>query len=458
MTDRAVGIVRVSQRDDDTGQSPQVQTHALGQMADLHGWRQNPADILDENVDNGRVRNKSGGASLEDRPKLRWAVEEIEAGRARILAAENFDRLFRNLELQRQVVSRVEDAGGEVWERSGRISHKRASDKFVATIKGASSEYVKDTAEERSWDAVDLAIAQGRVPWSQTAPGYARDSESRLHPDTERVSIVERAFRMRLDGATIEEVRAHLARNGIRRSYHGTMHLLRDRIYVGEIHFGTHTPNLQAHKPIIDRGVFDGVQDMKVPRGRKSKSDRLLARLGVLRCGSCDARMVVGTSNNSSYYIYRCPPTGDCTRRVTISARLVEEVVVDEVQRLIADIRERVSTESVVEDAEGGYAEAQQKLDAATRIALQSGVLDEPAAIERLTTLREERDAAKDRYDRALSDEVTESIVLSAEDWDVLTLEERRELVRAVIERVTVSPVGRGAERLTINPRQAESK
>jgi len=30
---------------------------------------------------------------------------------------------------------------------------------------------------------------------------------------------------------------------------------------------------------------------MVVPRGPKPKSDRLLARLGVLRCGSCGSRL-----------------------------------------------------------------------------------------------------------------------------------------------------------------------
>lgn len=35
------------------------------------------------------------------------------------------------------------------------------------------------------------------------------------------------------------------------------------------------------------------------------------------------------------------------------------------------------------------------------------------------------------------------------EDWERLTLAERRALIRATIERVTVAP-GRGAERITI--------
>lgn len=461
---RAIGIVRVSQRRGvDSEHSPQVQVRALLKHAEGR-YELRPEDIWDENIDaNGNVRKVSGSWGLEERPKLAAAVEAVEAGTHQVILAERFDRLFRpdhneNISVQRVVVRRVESAGGRLEPvRGTAISYATAESGLQADINEAVSRYTRRTAMERSWDAVEVAVEEGKVPWSQTAPGYTRDKDSRLHPNPERAPIIEAAFRMRLDGSPIQEVRQYLARHGIKRSYHGTMHLLRDRIYIGEIHFGEHTPNLSAHEPIIDRDLFDAVQGKKIPRGRKPNSERLLARLGVLRCGSCSARMVVGTANHSVYGIYRCPPTGDCTQRVTISAEIAETVVVEEVQRLIRGIRERVSTESAVEEAECTLMGAQVALDAATRIALEAGVSDEPAAIERLTKLREARDAARERYDHALADVAAESIVLSADDWDVLSLKERRELIRAVIEQVTVSPVGRGAERLTISQRQAEA-
>ena len=54
---------------------------------------------------------------------------------------------------------------------------------------------------------------------------------------------------------------------------------------------------------------LERLQRVSVPRGRRAKSERLLARLGVLRCGTCDARMSVGTSQGR-YALYRCPPVG----------------------------------------------------------------------------------------------------------------------------------------------------
>ena len=44
------------------------------------------------------------------------------------------------------------------------------------------------------------------------------------------------------------------------------------------------------------------------------------------------------------------------------------------------------------------------------------------------------------------------SVAVTVGDWDRLTMDERRDLIRAVIECVEVHP-GRGAERLTVHGR-----
>ena len=109
---------------------------------------------------------------------------------------------------------------------------------------------------------------------------------------------------------------------------------------------------------LIDRETFRQVQKIKTPRGRKPKSDRLLARLDVLRCGNCGARMTVGMQKVSAkaaargrgklgaeYPFYRCGAvsSGDCQKGVTISAPTVEQIVSDAVRKALADIEGRAS-------------------------------------------------------------------------------------------------------------------
>jgi hypothetical protein len=43
-------------------------------------------------------------------------------------------------------------------------------------------------------------------------------------------------------------------------------------------------------------------------------------------------------------------------------------------------------------------------------------------------------------------------VTLTADDWDILTLDERRDLIRAVVDRAVVVP-GRGDGRVTVEAR-----
>ena len=155
------------------------------------------------------------------------------------------------------------------------------------------------------------------------------------------------AVRMRLDGATIAAVRDYLRKNRVKLSYHGAQSLFSSRLLLGELRFGE-MENDRAFDQVIDPETWQRLQRVSVPRGRRAKSERLLARLGVLRCGSCGSRMVVGTSQGK-YGLYRCPPVGDCQQRVTISADVAERAVVGAVRELLEGIEGRASVEGGIE-------------------------------------------------------------------------------------------------------------
>ena len=261
--------------------------------------------------------------------------------------------------------------------------------------------------------------------------------------------IVAEAFRRRAAGATVKEVREYLRENGIERTFHGTQSLLTSRILLGELRFGE-IVNPSSHEAIIDAATWQAVQRIRVPRGPRAKSERLLARLDVLRCGTCGSRLVVGfrTQGTKRWDHYRCPPVGDCPQRVTISATVIEEAVTDAVQQLLGDLHGSASLDNGISDAEQELARADQALRAAVRAF--TGLEDEQSANERLLELRDARDAAHGRVDD-LRAATAPSITVRAGDWDLLNLEERRALIRAVIERVDIAP-GRGDDRITVKP------
>lgn len=310
------------------------------------------------------------------------------------------------------------------------------------------AEYHRRATAERTHESKQRAIDGGIPPFPNIPPGLRRREDRTLEPDPEAALAVADVFRLRLGGATVMDVRAFLAGHGIRRSFHGTMALLANRLYVGELHFGSYTPNLDACEPIIDRDTFNRVQRLSIPRGRRASSDRLLARLGVLRCGTCGSRMVIGTSKPGGrlHSFYRCPPVGDCPQRVTISAEKAEAAVVQAVQAALEGVEGTASMGEGVEHAARELDRAQEALDNAIRAF--EVVMDEPAARERLAELRAARDEAQEHLDR-LTPAQAPAITVTAGDWDKLTLEERRALIVAVVESVTVAP-GRGTDRVTV--------
>jgi site-specific DNA recombinase len=439
---RAVGIVRQSRSVGDDPVSPVEQRQRIEATCEREGFKL--LETLPE-------KDVSGGAPLERRPGLSRAVAMVEAGEADVIVVAYFDRLFRSIQVQAEVAERVEAAGGMLFAADvGEVRSDTASGWISSSVLGVVAEYQRRTTRERTVGAKRRAVENGVAPFPNL-PFYLRrqgtDGKGPIEHHPRKVELMREAARMRLEGATIAAVRDYLRKHRVKLSYHGVQSLFSSRLLLGELHFGSMV-NLNAFAPVIDVETWQRLQRVSAPRGRRAKSERLLARLGVLRCGTCGARMVVGSSQGE-YALYRCPPVGDCPHRVTISASVAENTVVTAVQELLAGIEGRASVESGVGEAAEELSRYQDTLDKAIRAF--AGLEDEQAARERLQELRAARDQARDRHDELLAASAP-AITVSAGDWDVLTLEERRALIRAVVDRAVVRP-GRGPDRIAIEPR-----
>jgi len=434
---RAIGIVRVSQTKGREGErfvSPEEQRERIEAACERDGLA---LIAVYEEMD------VSGGKSLAERPGLSAAVSAIEDGKADVVAAAYFDRLFRSLSTQAEVLERVEGAGGNVLAVDvGQVTNGNAGQWLSGTMLGAVSEYFRRSARERSAEGQARAVARGATPWARVPLGYRRLDDGTLEPNPDEIPLVKKVFEMRAAGASHSRIRDMLKDHGITRSHRGVQVMLESRVYLGEIHFGK-LVNLHAHEPIIDRELWQRVQRMVIPRGRRGSSDRLLARLGVLRCGSCGARLsAMKLPKQGDYPIYRCPSTNDCPRHVTISAEIAEEVIVAKVRGALADAEGRASAAENVRQVIAELEKAQADLDGALRTFAATGTESEPAAVERIAELRAIRDEKQAAVDQ-LGTAGQSLTVNAAEDWDDIPLARKRELIRTIVESAVVAP-GRG--------------
>jgi len=355
-----------------------------------------------------------------------------------------FDRLVRSLKVQLEVIERVERAGGEIFALDhGKLTNGTAAQRLSTNMLGSVFQYFAEITGEKVTAAQARAVARGVYPHPKIPVGYLRGENGVLTVEPAWAKVVVQAFKRRDRGASLVEIQAWLAENGIERALSGVAWMLRSRMYLGEIHFGE-LHNTHAHEPIVkDRGLFERVQHRTVSRGRQAKSDRLLARLGVLRCGTCASRMVINSDSGS----YRCGDTSAnrCQRRAAVKADRVEEMVLDALRAYsaTADAPRRASRKQQIHAADEAIERANADLDNAIRQLGELGLLGRPASQETLEKLAKTLDDA--HATRARIGDPGESNIIGADDIDRLRepakrLAAWRRLITDTVESVTVAP------------------
>ena len=435
---RAVAVVRVSAQGDRAEEhfhSPDVQLDSAKR------WARKRRERFVAHF--GEI-DISGKRPLVKRPGLLKAVEMVEAGRADHIVVAYFDRLVRSLKVQLEVIERVERAGGEIFALDhGKLTNGTAATRLSTNMMGAVFQYFAEVTGEKVTAAQARAVARGVLPNSRIVPGYLRGEDGVLVVLPELAPVVREVFRRRDRGATIVELQAFLLERGIERSVAGVASMLRSRMYLGEIHFGD-LHNLNAHEPLIeDRALFERGQRRTVLRGRQAKSARLLARLGVLRCGTCRSRMVINSYTSN----YRCGDTSAkaCQRRAAVKADRVEEMVLDAVRAFsaAADAHGRSSRRQRIREADEAIDRANAHLDDTIRQLGELGLLGRPASqqtLENLTTALDNAHSARARLGDA-----GESNVIGPDEIDKLRDPARRlaawrRLISDTVESVTVAP------------------
>ena len=227
------------------------------------------------------------------------AVELVEAGEADVVVVAYFDRLVR---IARRA-GRDRRAGREGRRRDPRRRRRRRSrtaraGQWLSGDDARRGRRVPPPRDRRA-DRRTRSVAPSRAasPRSRTCRPATAPDDGRLEPHPTRRRVVAEAFRLRAAARPSCEVREYLREHGIERVFHGDAALLAlaDRARRASLR--------RPRQP--DRTRRSSTRDLAGrPAGAlaarpRAKSERLLARLGVLRCGTCGARMVVGTANHA---------------------------------------------------------------------------------------------------------------------------------------------------------------
>jgi DNA invertase Pin-like site-specific DNA recombinase len=462
-----VAIIRVSAtrgREGDSFISTELQLDGVRSWIEAHPEYELPDRFVIEELD------VSGATPLARRPGLRRAVEVVEAGEAAGIIGIRLNRLARSPEVYGEVKRRVLAAGGVVIavDEGGIRSDEPEVDlqddisQGFARYEVARARKVFRLARSR---AVQRGVATFPAPagYSREIVGHGREGKpiyGKLIPNEDAPAIRE-AFRMRAAGASYNAIAEYLTAarvqtrpgrqgaftNGWSRS--GVTHLLRNRVYLGELS-ADGAVNPDAHEAIVDKATFTAAQrPVRTRPTRESRHPFLLTK--VTRCAGCGAALVGVMAHphgpdRKAYAIYRCQTRG-CPDPASITARKLEAYVLERLLALLATI----PTEAAVSGDDGGelarLEDRRQELDREVEAwrALPVADLDPAFYAQGLAERLAPLDDVLAELGRLRAQ--PEAGVLRAripDDWDTLDVSERREIVRAAIEKVVVLKAGAG--------------
>jgi DNA invertase Pin-like site-specific DNA recombinase len=403
-------------------------------------------------------RDVSGRRPLDKRHGLKRAVDDVEHGRSQVVLTAYFDRFVRSVATRAEVVSRVEKAQGRVVSLDvGQTSDATTVQWFQGNVLALVAEMYARQTGEKLVTSKQRNIDNGVPPFPRITPAYVKRADGTLEPHATFGPLVREACRLRATGKSYVALTKWLSERGLDMSVSGVESMLSSKLMIGEIHFGKFKPNLHAiDEPIIDRATWRKMHATRASRGRHAKSDRLLARQGVLVCETCGARMSIHSAtsaNKRSYSYYRC---GDrlCTKPAIVSCDVADDFVRDEAIKLSQDVVGHASAVLELEDARVKREAAEEKL--ASTIRLLATLDSESVSREVLDELSAKRDVAVSDHERLLTLTTPDLTLSTSADWDALSLDAKRDVIRAVVARAVVAP-GRGPDRIVVFGRTSEA-
>ena len=443
-----------------------------------NGWQ-----ILEEHYDDGGFT----GANV-DRPAFQQLLADINAGKIDIVVVYKVDRLSRSLLDFAQVMDQFNRRQVAFVSVTQNFTTTDSIGKLTLNLLMSFSEFEREMIAERTRDKIAAARRRGKWTGGIVPLGYVV-VDRKLVIDAVEAVLVREVFDLYLEhrsalvvaqvlNARKRVTKRHRAGNGNLRKARSwdkpsVLRILRNAIFAGymttgdELHEG-------EHKAIVDRETFHRVQALLDSRPKSSRdvqrNPEYILR-GVLRCASCGAAMTPASNRRRGkvYRYYRCstrdkrgadacptkPLPGDAIegfvveriREAILAGNLVEQVTVEMRSRIDARRAElkkvRKGLPAEVKRLRQEAGNLAEKLGSATGavVGLLADRLDDAgealasneellARVDRSLALLVQAEVDADWVAGALGD--FDAV------WEVMTLENRGRLVRALVQTVAV--------------------
>jgi hypothetical protein len=364
----------------------------------------------------------------------------IRQGGAGVLVAGRLDRIARDVRGGLAVLDEVQAHGGAIIVGDFDIDTRRPEGRKVFTDFLAMAEVERRLKGASLAAAAEGATREG-IAISPLLPGYRKTADRRVEPDPALAPLIRPLFEQRAAGQSWSAIRRWWhEQTGAWLKLGRFRKMIESRLYLGELRYGD-TVSPVAHDALVDTQLWKDAQTVPAARPPRSVAPPALLA-GVLVCSGCGRPMTPSRAGRPASPLYRCQSRfgagWTCPAPVTIGQARVDEWV--EAQFLAHADAAVVTTDDFADDfarADARVAEAEEELAAyldnasARSPRFAAGAAKREAAVE-------EADAERKRLE---AERVVAGVFHTVrETWPTLTADQRRQLLRAGIERVTVHP------------------
>ncbi|MFN3667902.1 MAG: recombinase family protein [Brevundimonas sp.] len=330
------------------------------------GWK-----VLPEIYDDGGF---SGGNI--DRPALKRLLEDVDAGKVDTIVVYKIDRLTRSLADFARIVDRLDKAQASFVSVTQSFNTTTSMGRLTLNVLLSFAQFEREVTGERIRDKIAASKAKGMWMGGLPPLGYDPPTDRttralvRNEAEAEQVRAI---FDLYLELRSLSALEARLAREGLRSkvwvSAKGTrsggaplsrgalFHMLRNRVYLGEIVHGD-SRVAGCHPPVVELEVFERVQAQLSANTRTRKERPLRSALLPLRGLVFDAdghpmSPSFGYGRGGRVYRYYVSAPLQQGRKVDdregVLRRVSAEALEEAVQAQIASVISGVADRSLVE-------------------------------------------------------------------------------------------------------------
>ena len=266
------------------------------------------------------------GTSTKKREQFNLMIQKCRRGRIDMIITKSVSRFARNTLDCVGYVRKLKAMGiGVIFEKEG-VNTMDMDDEMLLTIFGVLAQTESQSLSKNISMGYRQAFKAGKVPY-HALYGYRKGADGNYEIEPEEAKVIQRIYHRYLSGQSVGQIRKDLQADGILTKFgkatwsEGVVqHTLRNERYVGDVLLQkTYTKDVLTHKveknigklpqyyihnnhqPIIDRDVWNKVQEEIARRVCKRKSPSRKARTSaskycgkyalneLLVCGECGA-------------------------------------------------------------------------------------------------------------------------------------------------------------------------